>query len=64
MLNENMGLKIQPEYVENPIKNYVKDTQADPTKTSHVLEFTARYSLNDGIKNLVEYYSLPQLKRS
>jgi UDP-glucose 4-epimerase len=62
VLNENMGLNIQPEYVENPIKNYVKDTQADPTKTSHVLEFTARYSLNDGIRNLVEYYSLPQLK--
>lgn len=64
MLNEMMGLKIQPEYVENPIKNYVKDTQADPAKASQVLGFMARYSLKDGIKSLVEYYSLPHLKRA
>jgi len=57
MLNERMEIDLQPEYIENPIKNYVMHTLADTSKTKDVLGFEARYGLKEGIDELVKAYS-------
>lgn len=54
-INEGIGSEIKPRYVDNPIKNYVSRTLADMSKTKEILGFEARYTLNDGIRNLIRF---------
>lgn len=56
VLNEEMGTCVQPEYVENPIKNYVPHTLADTSKAEKVLGFRSQYTLKEGIRELIDYY--------
>jgi len=56
ILNKNMGLDVKPQHVENPIKNYVQHTLSDTVKAEKVLGFKARYSLEDGAKELLRIY--------
>jgi UDP-glucose 4-epimerase len=56
ILAEMMGLSLRAEHVENPIKNYVRDTLADTRKAEEVLGFRARYSLDEGIEELLRCY--------
>ena len=56
ILAERMGLDLKAEHVDNPIKNYVRDTLADTTKAEEVLGFRARYSLDEGIEELLRCY--------
>lgn len=57
VLNECMGLDIKPQYVPNPIKNYVQHTLSDTAKSEKVLGFKARYNLADGVKELLKSYA-------
>lgn len=57
ILNNNMGLALEPKYVENPIKNYVAHTLSDTTKIERVLGFKARYTLEEGVKKLLKFYA-------
>jgi UDP-glucose 4-epimerase len=57
VLNECMGLEIEPQYVPNPIKNYVMHTLSDTARSEKVLGFKARYSLTDGVKEIIKYYA-------
>jgi UDP-glucose 4-epimerase len=57
LLNFFLGKKIKPKYVPNPIHNYVPLTGASTEKARRELGFVSRYSLNEGIKKLVEFYS-------
>jgi UDP-glucose 4-epimerase len=52
ILNQQLGTRIKPKYTENPIKNYVKDTLADTTKTENEIGFKAEVSLEAGLKGL------------
>ena len=54
ILNEKLGVSIKPQYAVNPIKNYVKDTLADISKTNSVLGFKAGFSLEKGIDALLK----------
>lgn len=56
VLNQKLGYAMEPKYVENPIKNYVRHTLADTTKAKEVLGFESNYSLEDGISRLIGYY--------
>jgi len=56
ILSRSLEPSIKPEYIDNPIKNYVGHTLADTSKAERVLGFRARYSLEEGIKELIEYY--------
>ena len=53
MINAQLGTDIKQKYIENPIKNYVRDTLADTGKCREVLGFEARISLEEGIRRLV-----------
>lgn len=54
LLNEELGRSIEPEYVENPIKNYVSETLADISKARELLGFEPSVSLEEGIRLLVK----------
>ncbi|MHC1686752.1 MAG: NAD-dependent epimerase/dehydratase family protein [Methanothrix sp.] len=56
ILNKDMGLAVRPKHIENPIKNYVPHTLSDTAKAENVLGFKARYSLVDGVKELLRIY--------
>jgi len=57
LLNKKLGKNIKSEYIENKIKNYVKDTLADTTKAEKELGFKAKVDLEQGIEKLIELYS-------
>jgi len=47
---------VKAQYVENPIKNYVQHTLSDTAKAEKVLGFKARYNLEEGVKELLQFY--------
>jgi len=53
ILNEVLGKALKPEYFDMPYdpKTYQKDTQADTTKAEKFLNFKAKWSLKEGIKD-------------
>ena len=56
-LNEHLNKKIEPEYIENPMKaTYVHETLADTKKAEELIKFKAKISLDDGINKLIKYY--------
>ncbi len=54
MLNEKLGKSIDPEYQENPIKNYVERTLADISKAKKLLDYEPTISLEEGIERMIE----------
>jgi UDP-glucose 4-epimerase len=56
LLNRELGTAIKPKYVPNPIKNYVKHTQADTTRAQRLLNFRAEVPLKEGVRRAIEYY--------
>jgi UDP-glucose 4-epimerase len=57
ILNACLGMDVKPQYVPNPIKNYVLHTLSDTARSEKVLGFKARYRLEDGVKELIKYYA-------
>jgi len=57
MLTKITGKQIKAKYIENPMKNYVKVTQASTEKAKKELGFEANVSLEEGIKKIHRYYS-------
>ena len=53
LLNNELGTEIEPQHIENPVKNYVGHTLADITKIRDVLGYNPEYSLEQGIKELI-----------
>lgn len=56
ILSQKLGLAVKPQYAENPIKNYVRDTLADTSGAENAIGFKAQISLEDGIDELLRYY--------
>ena len=54
LLNRELGKSIEPEYVENPIKNYVSETLADISKARKLLGYEPSVSLEEGIRRLIK----------
>jgi UDP-glucose 4-epimerase len=50
------GCEIRPKYVRNPVKNYVQITKADTSKAKKVIGFSAKYTLDRGLRETVRYY--------
>jgi len=49
IINDQIGSSIPPKYVQNPVKNYVRDTLADISLARSELGFEAQCSLVEGI---------------
>ena len=59
-LNKQLGTNIKPQYVGNPIKNYVAETEASTEKLEHLLDFKPSITLAEGISKLI---ALPEDQR-
>lgn len=56
VMNEELGTSIVPEYIPNPIHNYVHSLLADTRKLA--LHFSLPHiQLRDGVKKLIAYYT-------
>lgn len=53
LLNDELGTEIEPQHIENPLKNYVGHTLADITRARDVLGYNPEYSLERGVKELI-----------
>ena len=53
-LMQAMGKRAEPVHMETPVSNYVMHTQADMTKSETDLGFKAKYTLDDGIKQVLQ----------
>lgn len=56
LINKLLGTSIEPVYVDNPIKNYVHDTIADLSLAAKSLGYRPQWTLEKGIKFLIDYY--------
>jgi len=56
LINKLLGTSIEPVYVDNPIKNYVHDTIADLSLVAKSLGYKPQWTLEKGIKFLIDYY--------
>lgn len=56
MLNKILGTDIEPEYVDNPIENYVARTKADISRARELLGYEPEYSFEEGLAKTVEHY--------
>jgi len=56
ILQKELDMNIEPEYVPNPITNYVYRQRASISKAWHYLKFRAKWQLKDGIRRTIEYY--------
>lgn len=53
-LNQEMGLNLEPEYIDNPYPFFQLKTQADMTKSESKLGYTPDYTLEAGIADYVK----------
>lgn len=56
LMNKLLGTSIEPVYVDNPIRNYVHDTIADLSLVAKSLGYKPQWTLERGIKFLIDYY--------
>jgi UDP-glucose 4-epimerase len=52
-LMQAMGKHAEPVHMETPVSNYVMHTQADMTKAERELGFKAKYTLDEGIREVI-----------
>ena len=55
-INAALGTSIQPEYVENKIKMYIRTQKAEINKARKLLDWEPKISLDEGIKCTAEHY--------
>ncbi len=56
ILEKNLNKKIKIKHVPNPLQGYVYETWADTSKAEKILGFKSKYALEDGLKEIIEYY--------
>lgn len=55
ILNKKLNLNIENKYLNpNPIKNYVQDTLANTCKAEKIINFKSKFSLKEGIDELLK----------
>jgi UDP-glucose 4-epimerase len=55
-LNDRLGTDIEPEYVENPMKNYVHHTKADPSKMKAATGWEPETEFDEGLDQVCAQY--------
>ena len=58
MINEKLGMDVEPEYIENPIPKevYVHDTCADASKLQVATGWAPEIDFEEGIRRVIEVY--------
>jgi len=55
VLNKCLGTNFQPEYFDNPHAHYQNFTQADLTSARNALRYEPRFSLEDGVRDYMQW---------
>ena len=55
VLNTSLGTKFEPEYFDNPHTHYQNFTQADLTSARKALSYEPRFSLEDGVRDYMQW---------
>jgi ADP-L-glycero-D-manno-heptose 6-epimerase len=55
VLNKCLGTNFQPDYIDNPHPHYQNFTQADLTSARQALRYEPRFSLEDGVRDYVQW---------
>jgi len=55
VLNNCLGTKFEPEYFDNPHAHYQNFTQADLTSARKALSYEPRFSLEDGVRDYMQW---------
>lgn len=55
ILNNCLGTKLEPEYIENPHAHYQNFTQADLTKSRQDLGYEPQFSFEEGVKDYLKW---------
>jgi len=63
LINQLLGKQITPKYIKNPIKNYIQSQDSDITKAKTMLGFTPRYSLQQGLQEMIPTIRLDKIRR-
>ncbi len=53
LLNKILGKNIKPKYIRMPVKNYIAKQKADTSKAEKLLGFGAKYSLEEGVRQML-----------
>ena len=53
VINKLLGKSIKPKYVKNPVKNYINAQLSDISKIKKLLGYKPKYSLEDGLKEII-----------
>ena len=56
LLGKMLEREIECEYAPNPLQGYVYETLADTSKAEEILGFKPKYTLEQGIVEIIEYY--------
>lgn len=56
ILEKNLNKKIEISHVPNPLQGYVYETWANTSKAEKILGFKSKYTLEQGLKEIIEYY--------
>jgi nucleoside-diphosphate-sugar epimerase len=55
ILNQALGTKLEPEYIENPHAHYQNFTQADLTNARKALRYEPRFSFEEGVADYMRW---------
>jgi ADP-L-glycero-D-manno-heptose 6-epimerase len=55
VLNKSLGTNFDPEYFDNPHAHYQDFTQADLTSARQALKYEPRFSLEDGVRDYMQW---------
>ena len=53
-MNRVLNKSIEPKYVQTPVKNYILGQLGDLTKIKKMLGFQPRYTLQQGIREVID----------
>jgi ADP-L-glycero-D-manno-heptose 6-epimerase len=55
ILNECLGTKLQPDYIDNPHAHYQNFTEADLNKVRSAIGYAPQFSLEDGVRDYMKW---------
>jgi ADP-L-glycero-D-manno-heptose 6-epimerase len=55
ILNKQLGTNLQPDYIDNPHAHYQTFTQADLTNARRALSYEPRFTLEDGVRDYMQW---------
>jgi ADP-L-glycero-D-manno-heptose 6-epimerase len=62
VLNNCLGTKFRPDYIDNPHAHYQNFTEADLDRVRSALGYEPQYPLEDGVRDYIEWLYAEQTK--